>query len=108
VRTILSNIHQAAHLRCLSVGKIPLNFELPLDLNITPGTFQPVIRNGKGTAEREIALMRLGMTAPLAESLTDVNTSAESFLSVERGGLHSWAPLPGSGRRILLVEEAPS
>jgi hypothetical protein len=64
----------------LSVGKIPLNFEMRLDLNITPGTFQPVIRNGKRTAEREIALMRSGAAAPLAESLTDFNTSAESIL----------------------------
>jgi putative SOS response-associated peptidase YedK len=54
--------------------------------NIAPSTFQPVIRNDKETAERELVLMRWGMVPHFAKSLADfkgfstINNRAESIM----------------------------
>jgi putative SOS response-associated peptidase YedK len=69
------------------VGKLPDGFVLPpWDYNVAPTTFQPVIRNNKETAERELVMMRWGMVPRFAKSLADfkgpayINANAESLM----------------------------
>ncbi len=57
------------------------------DFNIAPTTFQPVIRLGRDSGERELALMRWGLVPQFAKSLKDFkgfttfNARAESLLT---------------------------
>jgi putative SOS response-associated peptidase YedK len=44
----------------------------PDDFNIAPSTFQPVIRERKETAEREMVLMRWGLIPCFTKSLADI------------------------------------
>src|SRR5580700_2086066 len=44
------------------LGEIPFDLVLPdWDFNVAPTTFQPVIRDGRDTGERELVLMRWGL-----------------------------------------------
>jgi putative SOS response-associated peptidase YedK len=68
-------------------GSLPEGFVLPpWDYNVAPTTFQPVIRNNKATAERELAMMRWGMVPHFAKSLADfkglatINAKAETLM----------------------------
>jgi putative SOS response-associated peptidase YedK len=68
-------------------GRLPDGFVLPpWDYNVAPTTFQPVIRNNKETAERELIMMRWGMVPDFAKSLADfkglatINAKAESLI----------------------------
>jgi putative SOS response-associated peptidase YedK len=68
-------------------GRLPDGFVLPpWDYNVAPTTFQPVIRNNRETAERELIMMRWGMVPHFAKSLADfkglatINAKAESLM----------------------------
>lgn len=91
-------------------------FEDPLvaDYNIAPSTFQPVIRLGKETGEREMVLLRWGMIPHFASSLKEFkaiatfNARAESLSRsatwrepfqrrrclIPADGFYEWAELP--------------
>jgi putative SOS response-associated peptidase YedK len=70
-----------------TLGKLRDGFVLPPDYNVAPTTFQPVIRAGKETGERELVAMRWGMVPNFAKSLSDfkgfstINAKAESLTS---------------------------
>jgi putative SOS response-associated peptidase YedK len=67
-------------------GRLPDGFVLPpWDYNVAPTTFQPVVRNNRETAERELVMMRWGMVPHSAKSLMDfkglatINAKAETL-----------------------------
>jgi putative SOS response-associated peptidase YedK len=84
---LLSPIRQTTHRRGIPERQIARGFVLPpWDYNVAPTTFQPVIRNNRETAERELIMMRWGMVPHFAKSLADfkglatINAKAESLM----------------------------
>jgi putative SOS response-associated peptidase YedK len=67
------------------LGELPEGFVLPPDFNVAPTTFQPVIRAGKETGNRELVLMRWGMVPNYAKGLAQfkgfstINAKAENL-----------------------------
>ena len=53
------------------VGELPEEFSLPLDNNIAPTTFQPVIRETRESSDRKMVLLRWGLIPYFAKSLAD-------------------------------------
>jgi putative SOS response-associated peptidase YedK len=85
----------------------------PWDYNVAPTTFQPVIRSGHDTDERELALMRWGLVPYFATDLkrfgySTINARAESLTTssifrtpferrrclVPADGFYEWKVLP--------------
>jgi putative SOS response-associated peptidase YedK len=87
----------------------------PWDYNVTPTTFQPVIRSDRDTVEPELALMRWGLVPYFAKdpktfSLSTINARAESLTTsaafrgpferrrclVPADGFYEWKKLPAA------------
>ena len=66
------------------LGQLPESFVLPPDFNVAPSTFQPVIRQGRETGDRELVMMRWGLVPYFAKSAADfkgfstINAKAET------------------------------
>jgi putative SOS response-associated peptidase YedK len=99
------------------VGKVSED-PLTVDYNIAPTTFQPVIRLGRSTGEREMALLRWGLVPYFATALKDFkglttcNARAESVATsatwnepfkrrrclIPADGFYEWAVTAGEVR----------
>jgi putative SOS response-associated peptidase YedK len=85
----------------------------PWDYNVAPTTFQPVIRSGRDTSERELTLMRWGLVPYFAKDLksfgySTINARAESVATsptfstaferrrclIPADGFYEWKLLP--------------
>ena len=55
-----------------NIADLPSSLILSEDYNVAPTTFQPVIRNDKGTGDRELVLMRWGLVPFFTKQLSDV------------------------------------
>ena len=51
-----------------NISDLPSSLIMSEDYNVTPTTFQPVIRNDKETGERELVLMRWGLVPLLYQT----------------------------------------
>jgi putative SOS response-associated peptidase YedK len=72
------------------LGEIPFDLVLPdWDFNVAPTTFQPVIRDGRDTGERELVLMRWG----LVPFLILLAKSANLLVKIENSDSDPWPEL---------------
>jgi putative SOS response-associated peptidase YedK len=101
------------------LGKLPDEFVLPPDHNVTPTTFQPVIRANKETGERELEMARWGLVPYFAKSpaefkgFSTINAKAESVATaptwrrpferrrclVPADGFYEWRPLSAKAKQ---------
>ena len=112
-------------------GELPDGFVLPpWDYNVAPTTFQPVIRNNKETAERELVMMRWGMVLHFAKSLADfkglatINAKAEKLMNtamwrvpfqrrrclIPAAGFYEWKKLDAKTKQpyaFTMADDAP-
>ena len=109
------------------LGTLPDDFVLPdWDYNVAPATFQPVIRDRKDSAERELVLMRWGLVPFFTKQLVDVkglstiNAKAESVAAgatwrapfqkrrclVPADGFYEWQKLDPKSRQPFAFQMA--
>ena len=85
----------------------------PWDYNVAPTTMQPIIRGNRDTGERELVQLRWGLIPFFTKQLSDVkgistiNARAETVAkSPSYREPFKKKTLPGTGIRVLRVEEA--
>ena len=85
-----------------NLGKLPDGFVLPVDYNVAPTTFQPVIRADKETGERELVSMRWGMVPYFAKSLTEFKGFSTINAKAETVTTNAMWRVPFQRRRCLI------